>query len=87
MMANVVGGGQFGYSRWDATKNEVEYLRVGRGSQLKYQLDMSFNVLFGDVEVFGGKDAIATLNTVASEVEGILGAIEAETARLLRPST
>ena len=81
---NIVGGGQFGYSRWDAAKNEVEYLRVGRGSKVKNKVDMSFSVLFGDVEVFGGKDAVATLNAAAGEVQSILLAIEAETCRILR---
>jgi hypothetical protein len=82
----VHGPAKVGYHRWDATKNEVEFLRLGRSSEVKYHLHVSFQVLFGNVEVFGGQPATATLNAVAGEVECILGAIEAETTRLLRTS-
>ena len=83
----VQGPSELGYNRWDASKNEVEYMRVGRGSEMHYQINASFDVLFGDVEVFGGRQAIATLDEVADKVERILGAIEAETARILRATT
>ena len=58
-------------------------MRVGRGSEMHYQINASFDVLFGDVEVFGGRQAVATLKALADEVERILGAIEAETAHIL----
>ena len=83
----VRGPSQIGYHRWHASKNEVEYLRLGRGSNVHYEVTATFDVLFGDVEVFGGRQAIATLKAVADEVERILGAIEAETGRLLQIST
>lgn len=80
--AIINGPSQIGYNRWDATKNEVEYMRLGPGSQVHYKLNVSFDVLFGDVEVLGGNPVVGTLNAVASEVESILLGIEAETARL-----
>lgn len=80
----IVPPAQFGYSRWDATKNEVEYMRVGRGSQCKYQVTVAFDVAIGDVPVLAGRPVIATLNELTTEVERIALAIEAETARVLR---
>lgn len=81
--AHIVGSAQIGYSKWDATKNEVEFMRVGRGSNLKCDVSVSFDVLFDDVEVLAGQPAVAMLNALASEVEGILTSIKVETARML----
>lgn len=79
----IVPPAQMGYSRWDATKNEVEYMRVGRGSECKYEVTVAFDVGIGDVPVLAGMPVIATLNGLAAEVERIVLAIEAETARIL----
>jgi hypothetical protein len=79
----VIGPTRMGYHRWDASKNEVEYMRLGPGSEVYYKFTASFDVLFGNVEVFGGRQATSTLRVVANEVERILGAIEAETRRVL----
>lgn len=81
-----IGQGRIGFSRWDATKNEIEYMRLVRAphTHLEHHVRASFDVLFGDVKVFAGRKAIPTLNEVADKVGSILGAIEVETARLLR---
>lgn len=84
LTGDIIGPSEIGYSRWDPAKNEVEYLRLGRGSKLKYEVNIALDVLFGDVEALGGKPAVATLNTLASEVESIILAIEAETTRIIR---
>lgn len=82
--AVINGSAKIGYNRWDPEKNEVEFLRMGAGSQFQCEANVSFEVLLGDVEGLGGKPAVATLNALSREVEGILMAIEAETARILR---
>lgn len=80
----VSGGGQFGYSRWDATKNEVEYMRMGLGSTFKGHVEFAFDVSFGDIEIVGGKPVIGTLREVEAEVSRVVLDLEAETARILR---
>lgn len=82
--ATIIGPYELGYHRWDASKNEAEFLRVGRGSKLNYEVHGTFDVIFGDIDVFSGAPVIASLHTIASEVERILLAIEAETVRLSR---
>lgn len=79
----VIGPAELGLNRWNPLKNEVEFLRVGRGSQLEYEVNVAFSVLFSHAEVLGGKEAIGTLHAISREVECILVAIETETHRLL----
>jgi len=75
---------QMGYSRWDPAKQEVEYMRLGRGSVFHHDVRVAFTVTFGNVEGLAGEPVIPMLNALASEVERIVLAIEAETARVLR---
>lgn len=77
-------GGALGYSKWDPTKNEVEYMRLGLGSNFNGNMQFAFDVTFGDVEVVGGKPVVSTLRAIETEVNRIVLGIEAETARLLR---
>ena len=77
-----VGNMQLGYSRWDAAKNEVKYLRVDRGSKFQYEVRMAFDVTFGDVEIVGGQPIVGVLRKMAAEVDRVVLGIEAETARL-----
>jgi hypothetical protein len=79
----VLGEGQIGCSRWDPEKKEAEFLRVGIGSQVEYRLDVGFSVLLGDVDVIGGAPALDSLYEITKEVESIVLAIEAETAKHL----
>jgi hypothetical protein len=80
----IVGPARLGYHRWDSAKNEAEFLRVSRGSKLNYEIRGTFDVVFGQIEVFAGAPVLASLNTIASEVERVVAGIETETARLLR---
>jgi hypothetical protein len=80
----VLTNGAFGYHRWDAVKNEVEYARLGQGSRMNGEITVSFDVVFGDVPHFGGQSAIRTLHTLAREVESVVLGIEAETNRILK---
>jgi hypothetical protein len=76
------GNSQIGYSRWDAAKNEVEFMRLGQGSQMHYTVKASFDVTFGDLEFVGGKPVVATLRKIMAEVNRVVLALEAECARL-----
>jgi len=79
------GGGGGGFrpgGRWDAIKNEIELVRVGRGTQINIEVTVAFSVSFGDVKILAGREVIGTLLAIASEVERIVAAIEAETLRL-----
>jgi len=82
--AVVTGGIQFGYSRWDAANNEVEFLRIGRGSVFDYNVQVFFRIVFGEVDILCGEDAFSTLSEIAGIVDGIINGIESETSRILR---
>jgi hypothetical protein len=80
---DVLGEGQIGSSRWDPEKKEAEFLRAGIGSQVEYRLDVEFSVLLGNVDVIGGAPALDALHAITKEVESIVLAIEAATAKHL----
>lgn len=69
-------------ARWDSSKNELEVARISPGGKLEGKFTYSFFVAIGDVELVGGQPAIGFLDAVASEVERILMAIEAEARRI-----
>lgn len=79
----VTGGGAVGYSKWDPTNKEIEYMRVGRGSRMNYQVGIALAITFGDIDTVAGKDVIPTLNLMADETERIVSAIETETLRIV----
>ena len=81
----MVGGGSFGYSRWDPEKLELEYMRLGRGSVANYQVQFSLGVVFGDVRAVQGLDVFSVLAAMAGRVTEVVSAIKDETARLLAP--
>jgi hypothetical protein len=68
--------------RWDSEKNEITLVIVGRGSDLKYDIELAFFVAFGQVEGLAGEPVLDTLDDAASEVERIILAIEAESRRI-----
>lgn len=76
--------GQLGYSRWDAAKNEVEYMRLGFGSTFNAKVEFSFDVTFGDIEFVRDQPVVGVLRAIQAEVNRIILALEAETARILR---
>jgi hypothetical protein len=82
--SGLIKGGMIGYSRWDATKNEIEFMRLSPGSHMHFSVTVSFDVTFGDVEFFKGKPLVGTLTDIAAEVGRIVGSIEAETVRIMR---
>ncbi len=72
--------------RWDSNKQELEFARIGKGGKIEGKLKgkMSLRVLLRDAPTPNSEPAAAVLYALASKVEGILLAVEAETARLLR---
>lgn len=81
-----MGRGPFsiGGTHWNSAKNELEYMRVGRGGEIDTDADFSFSlfVAFGKVDVIQGQPAVGVLRAMAGEVERILMALEAEARRI-----
>lgn len=75
----VITSGSFGYSRWHPEKQEVEYLRIGPGSTINYQVQISMQVVFEQPESIAGKPVIPTLLLMAQEVKRVVESIECET--------
>lgn len=83
----VTSGTKMGYSLWDATKDEVEYARFGAGSNFDYNVEVAFDVTFGDVGPLAGKPAIPALREMIVEVNRVVLDIEAGTRRILHSRT
>jgi hypothetical protein len=93
-----VGGGHGGWSiqtgpdtiectippRWDITKNELILGVTKANGYINYDVDMTFYVALYDAGPLTGQPAAAVLSKLASIVGGIIGTLEAETARILR---
>ena len=67
---------------FDSEKNEIVFARVGPGGKLQYDLTFSFLVALGDIDFVARHQVVAVLRAMASEVEQILLATEAECHRL-----
>lgn len=82
--SGLIRGGSIGYSRWDTAKQEVEFMRLSPDSRVDYQVRPAFNVAFEGSHALSGQPAFGTLREIAAEVERVVLAIEAETARIIR---
>jgi hypothetical protein len=67
---------------WDHTKNEMIFGRVDPGGELHYDIKFTFYIAFGNVPTFQGHEVLAVLHHLASVVERILMATEAECRRI-----
>lgn len=67
---------------WNDEKNEVELGRVKRGDKFKLEVKIDFFVAFGEVSVIAGEPAGTVLNALASKVDCILKAVEAESRKI-----
>jgi len=91
--------GQFGISHLEADHPEDVALMFKPGSEdeeilialfpktanvRKIAVNNKFHIAFSDAGALTGEPAVSALNTFASKVEGIIMAIEAETARIIR---
>jgi hypothetical protein len=68
--------------QWDTEKDEIIFAVIGPDTHVEYDMQLTFFVAFGPVEVIRRQPAIAVLNAMASEVERVILAAEAETRRL-----
>ncbi|MFK0161765.1 hypothetical protein [Rhizobium sp. NPDC090279] len=80
---SINGPSQIGYNRWDAKKQETEYMRLGIGSQANFSISISFDVLFDAIEQVQGKSVIATLKDMSREVHNAIDTIKEETRLIL----
>ncbi|MCA1393459.1 hypothetical protein I6F20_30965 [Bradyrhizobium sp. IC3123] len=80
----IVTPAQLGYCKWDASKDEVEYMRLGIGSEFKHEAKVAFDVTFADPNIMEGQPVVPALRAIHAEVDRIVLGIEAETARILR---
>jgi hypothetical protein len=71
-----------GYSKWNPTTNEVEFMRIPQGAEFNYKVYVTFHIVFGNVDMLRNHEVGGALNAIASEVERIVFAIEAETYRI-----
>jgi hypothetical protein len=77
------GNCTIGYSKWDAARNEVEYMRLGPGSHMNHQVNVTMSVAFEGIDAVNGKPVVPTLNLMADEADRIVAAIEAETLKVI----
>jgi hypothetical protein len=63
-------------------KNEIIFAITGPSADLEYHVDLAFFIAFGPVEGVAGQPVLDVLDAMASEVERIVLAIEAEMRRL-----
>lgn len=68
---------------WDSVKNELIFARVAPDAELKYDIELSLYIAFGDIEIVRAQPIIPTLDNLARMVSSIVLAMEAETARIL----
>jgi hypothetical protein len=83
----VLTGGQTSSARmpvpkWDAEKNEMIMFVVGPDSKVDYNFNLSYSIVFGNVDKVAGCEIFSALTAMAGEVERIVLAIEKEAQRI-----
>jgi hypothetical protein len=67
---------------WDSRNNEIILFRTLRGTSLDYNVDISFDIAFGEVEGIAGASVTDFFDEATAEVDRILTVIESEAKRL-----
>ena len=67
---------------WDTSRNEMKICAVNHGATVKYDLQIATFVAIGDIEGIRHQPAVPVFNQMASEVDRILMAVEAEARRI-----
>ena len=80
--AGRIRGGEILVPRWNREKNQIEFARVRPGGEFKYDAEISFFVGFDEFNGVKPAPAVGMLNAIASEVQRVLVATEAECRRL-----
>jgi len=75
------GSGAIPVPVWNSEKTEIVFATTGLDTKFQCDLNISFFVAFGDVDGVGGQPAIPLLHAMASEVNRIVLAVEAEAKR------
>jgi hypothetical protein len=68
--------------RWDSAKGEMVLCSIKHGAEAQYDLDISFFIAFGDVEVVRDQSVTTVLQALGRKVEGIVNATEIEARRI-----
>lgn len=68
---------------FDSSKNELIFARLGPTGRIDYDIGLPFFVAFNAPGPLNGKPVATYLRLLAGKVEGIVLAVEAETARIL----
>lgn len=71
-----------GFPIWDRTKNEMELYRLAKGGTAETDFNITHYIAICNVEFVDGQPSEAVLGEFVRIVEGIVLALEAETARL-----
>lgn len=71
-----------GYSQWYPDVKEIEFLRLGWGSKIDYQVQISVAVLFEEIEAVKGKPVIDMLQMMAKAVSSVVDGLESEAIRI-----
>jgi hypothetical protein len=77
-----IEGGSLPMPKWDSEKNEVIFGIVGPGGQFQYDLEFTFFVAFGEIEIIEGNPVVPVLATMIGEVGKVILATEAECRRI-----
>lgn len=76
------GSAQIQLPQWDAEKREMVLAKIGPGSKLIYEVNVTFAIAFGNVEVFSGQPAVPILKRLSARVSRIVQDISEEAFRL-----
>jgi len=78
----VLSGGEILMPRWNREKNQIEFARVFPGGDFKYDAQISFFIGFDEFNGVKSAPVVGVLDKIASEVQRIIGATEAECRRI-----
>lgn len=70
------------HMKWNEKRNELELARMGAQATMTGDFSIPVEIVLGDAPVFGGQPIVEVLLRLADDVERIVLAIEAETARI-----
>lgn len=73
---------KIGYSKWNPAENEVEYMRLPGNATAEYEVNLTVRVVLDNIPALADQEVVSALYAIASEVDRIVSAIEAETHRV-----
>lgn len=82
MRASGGGGSSIPVPTWNREKNEIVFAITAPDTELEYDVKGSFCISFDEIEIIRGLPAVTILREMASEVECLVMATEAEARRL-----